>query len=59
MVTIKPEIARLEDATFPLPRLRALAVACGNCYAFGVVLYDSTGVVTFGDRPAAMPLSCL
>jgi len=39
--------------------LRALAETCGDCFAFGVVLYDSTDVVPFGDRLAAAPLSCL
>lgn len=39
--------------------LRALAEASGNRFAFGVVLYDSTDFVPFGDRLAAAPLSCL
>ena len=39
--------------------LRALAAACGDRFTFGVVLYDSTDVVPFGDRLAAAPLSCL
>lgn len=39
--------------------LRALADACGDRFAFGVVLYDSTDVVSFGDRLAAAPLSSL
>ena len=39
--------------------LRALSEACGDRFAFGVVLYDSTDVVPFGDRLAAAPLSCL
>ena len=39
--------------------LRALADACGDRFAFGVVLYDSTDVVSFGDRLAAVPLSSL
>jgi len=39
--------------------LRALADACGNRFAFGVVLYDSADVVPFGDRLAAAPLSSL
>jgi hypothetical protein len=39
--------------------LRALSEACGARFAFGVVLYDSTDVVPFGDRLAAAPLSCL
>jgi predicted AAA+ superfamily ATPase len=39
--------------------LRALAEACGDRFAFGVVLYDSAEVVPFGERLAAAPLSCL
>ncbi len=39
--------------------LRALAEACGNRFAFGVVLYDSAEMVPFGDRLAAVPLSSL
>jgi predicted AAA+ superfamily ATPase len=39
--------------------LRALAEACGDRFAFGVVLYDSADVVPFGDRLAAAPLSSL
>lgn len=39
--------------------LRALAEACGDRFAFGVVLYDSADVVPFGKRLAAAPLSCL
>lgn len=39
--------------------LRAFAEACGDRFAFGVVLYDSTDVVPFGDRLAAAPLSSL
>jgi uncharacterized protein len=39
--------------------LRALTEACGDRFAFGVVLYDSPDVVPFGDRLAAAPLSCL
>jgi predicted AAA+ superfamily ATPase len=39
--------------------LRALAEACGDRFAFGVVLYDGGDVVPFGDRLAAAPLSCL
>jgi uncharacterized protein len=42
-----------------LAGLRALAEACGDRFAFGVVLYDSTDVVPFGDRLAAVPLSRL
>jgi predicted AAA+ superfamily ATPase len=39
--------------------LRTLAEACGDRFAYGVVLYDSTDVVPFGDRLAAVPLSSL
>ncbi len=39
--------------------LRTLAEACKDRFAYGVVLYDSTDVVPFGDRLAAAPLSCL
>ena len=39
--------------------LRTLADACGDRFAYGVVLYDSTDFVPFGDKLAAAPLSCL
>ncbi|EXL01430.1 ATP-binding protein [Aquamicrobium defluvii] len=39
--------------------LRALAEACGKRFASGIVLYDSTDFVPFGDRLAAAPLSAL
>jgi uncharacterized protein len=39
--------------------LRTLAEACQERFAYGVVLYDSAGVVPFGDRLSAAPLSCL
>ncbi len=39
--------------------LKALAEAAGDRFAYGVVLYDSTDIVPFGDRLAAAPLSCL
>ena len=39
--------------------LRTLAEACKERFAFGVVLFDSTDLVPFGDRLAAAPLSCL
>jgi hypothetical protein len=39
--------------------LKTLAEACGKKFAFGVVLYDNTDVVPFGERLAAAPLSCL
>lgn len=39
--------------------LRTLAEACADRFAFGVVLYDGTDVVPFGDKLVAAPLSCL
>ena len=39
--------------------LRALAEACGERFAFGVILYGSADAVPFGDRLAAAPLSSL
>lgn len=39
--------------------LRALSEAFGDRFAFGVVLYDSTDVVPFGDKLAAAPLSSM
>lgn len=39
--------------------LKTLADACEEKFAFGIVLYDGTDVVPFGDRLAAIPLSCL
>ena len=39
--------------------LRTLAEPCGDRFASGVVLYDNTDVVPFGDRLIAAPLSCL
>jgi predicted AAA+ superfamily ATPase len=39
--------------------LRALAEACGDRFAFGAVLHDTENVVPFGDKLAAVPLSCL
>lgn len=39
--------------------LRTLAEACGNRFAYGVVLYDSAEFVPFGERLAAAPLSSL
>ncbi len=33
--------------------------ACKDRFAHGVVLYDSTDLVPFGDRLAAAPLSVL
>ena len=39
--------------------LRTLAEACGERFAYGIVLYDSSECVPFGDRLAAVPLSSL
>lgn len=39
--------------------LRTLAEACKEHFAYGVVLYDSTDLVPFGDRLVAAPLSAL
>ena len=39
--------------------LRTLAEACGERFAYGVVLYDGAEIVPFADRLAAAPLSCL
>jgi hypothetical protein len=39
--------------------LRTLAEACKDRFAYGVVLYDSSDFVPFGDRLAAAPLSAL
>ena len=39
--------------------LRTLAEACGERFAYGVVLYDGTEFVPFAGRMAAAPLSCL
>lgn len=39
--------------------LRTLAEACKDRFAYGVVLYDSTDLVPFGDKLAAAPLSTL
>ncbi|MBN9248919.1 MAG: DUF4143 domain-containing protein [Hyphomicrobium sp.] len=39
--------------------LRALAEACGDRFASGVVLYDSADFVPFGDKLVAAPLSSL
>ena len=39
--------------------LRTLAEACKERFACGVVLYDSLDFVPFGDKLAAVPLSCL
>lgn len=39
--------------------LKVLAEACKDRFAYGVVLYDSTDIVPFGEKLAAAPLSCL
>ncbi|CCW19662.1 ATPase [Sphingobium indicum BiD32] len=39
--------------------LHTLAQACGDRFAYGVILYDSSEVVHFGDRLAAVPISSL
>lgn len=39
--------------------LRVLAEACKERFSYGVVLHDSADFVPFGDRLAAVPLSCL
>ncbi len=39
--------------------LRTLAEACGERFAFGVVLHDGDGLTPFADRLAAAPLSGL
>ncbi len=39
--------------------LRTMAEACGERFGYGVVLHDSADFVPFGDRMAAVPVSCL
>jgi uncharacterized protein len=39
--------------------LKALAQVCKDRFAFGAVLYDSSDLVPFGDKLAAVPISCL
>ncbi len=39
--------------------LRSLEAACGDRFAYGVVLYDSDTMIPFSDRLAAVPLSRL
>ena len=39
--------------------IRKLALACGNDFKLGVVLYDGEKTVPFGDRLLAAPISCL
>ncbi|HVB55967.1 MAG TPA: DUF4143 domain-containing protein [Candidatus Acidoferrales bacterium] len=40
-------------------RIRKLLDICGDDLKLGVVLYDGTKVVPFGDRLFAAPMSCL
>ena len=47
----------VKSADFAGPR--KLAETCKGRFAFGVVLYDSAGLVPFGDKLAAAPQSCL
>jgi predicted AAA+ superfamily ATPase len=39
--------------------LRTLAEACKGKFTGGVILYDSTEIVPFGDKLAAVPISCV
>jgi len=39
--------------------LRKLADACGDRFAFGVMLYDGDAIIPAGSKLAAAPLSCL
>ncbi len=39
--------------------VRTLAEACKERFAYGIVLHDSADLVPFGDRMAAVPVSCL
>lgn len=39
--------------------LKVLQEACGDRFAYGLVLYDSATTVSFGEKLAAVPLSCL
>ena len=39
--------------------LKRLAQAAGHDFTFGAVLYDGEDVIPFGERFAAVPLSCL
>lgn len=39
--------------------LKDLANTCGDRFVYGVVLYDGTDVVSFGERYAAVPLAAL
>ncbi|HWW86316.1 MAG TPA: ATP-binding protein [Vicinamibacterales bacterium] len=39
--------------------LRRLAAACGSAFRFGIVLFDGTQAVPFGERLTTAPISCL
>lgn len=39
--------------------LKTLAEVCGKKFAFGAILYDSSELVPFGNKLAAVPISCL
>jgi predicted AAA+ superfamily ATPase len=45
--------------TLDFSGIRKLAEACGEKFAFGVVLYDGNTVVPFEQNMAAGPISCL
>ncbi|AHG48799.1 hypothetical protein RLEG12_07645 (plasmid) [Rhizobium leguminosarum bv. trifolii CB782] len=47
------------SATVNATDFRSLKTRAGKKFAFGIVLYDETDVVPFGDRLAGVPLSCL
>jgi uncharacterized protein len=51
--------ARASVTTSDFAGLRTLAEGCGDRFERGVVLYDGDTVVPFGERLAAVPLSCL
>jgi uncharacterized protein len=39
--------------------LKTLADACKNRFSFGAVLYDGASLIPFGEKMAAVPISCL
>jgi predicted AAA+ superfamily ATPase len=39
--------------------MKALSQACQEKFALGVVLYDADEIITFGNKLAAVPISCL
>lgn len=51
--------ARASVAPSDFAGLRRLADASGDRFAQGLVLYDGSAVVPFGERMAAAPISCL